>query len=288
MRLKISDDENESVALHDFIYHTTLPLISKDQGQTCLIGTGTLFKVAGKHFLVTAAHTLDHFEPAGWSYPAHPLRGEIRLLGPSTYYRIDDQTDDITVVELQSKETIAQLEKEWRFHTLDSIWLPDYSADSIIVAGYPSIRAKFDGRDLSGRMFVLKSQLYEKTPPEAFDSKDPMTPGVDFFVKHKDAINEVTGENVSMETLRGMSGSSIWAYRKRGWVSHRVWAPDNVFRIIGIQSAALKNNYVRGKAWTAAFKMMANMDESLREVVFRRVLDIARKVHGGAPPTENS
>lgn len=239
----------ERAAIHDFFIHTTMPILIQEGDQFGIIATGTLFKIAEKSFLVTAAHTMDEFHSSRWCFPTHPRKGKIYTLGVGDYVRPSEPGLDVCVVELKDPEVIATLDLNWRFLTLNNVWLPDSSADAVLLAGYPSRRSHFVDDNLQGRVFILRQKMRDEVPAEASTSAEPLIGGIDFFIDYRDAVNEYTGENISRVHIGGMSGCSIWAYRERGWASHTFWSPEASLRVIGIQSAFLENKYLRAKSW---------------------------------------
>ena len=91
-----------------------------------------------------------------------------------------------------------------------------------------------------------------------------MKKGVDFFIGFENPVNELTGENVSQLAVEGVSGSSLWAYRRKGWDNAAVWSPEHVLKVIGIQSAYMKNNYLRGKSWGVVLSLLNELDAPIR------------------------
>jgi hypothetical protein len=263
--LKLRASEHENNALHNFFIQVSLPIITTEGDQFFIIGTGTLFKIAGRHFLITAAHILDDFHSERWAFPTGPHSGEIRTFGAAEFTRTTDESADICIVELKDPDAIAMLEREWRFLTLDNIWLPDLSAQAVFLSGFPSVRAKYADGNLRGRLFVVRS-TYNTDRPEP-KGAPPLKRGVDFFIHYQNRVNELTGENIADVQIQGTSGCSIWAYKEQGWVASTVWTPETALRVIGIQSAYVKNQYLRAKSWGAVLLILGNMDPQLRGAV---------------------
>jgi hypothetical protein len=218
--------DHEKNALRNFFIEVTLPIIAEVKDQFAIIGTGTLFKIAGRKFLITARHILDDFKVEQWAFPTAPDTGTLQLFGAGELITPNEDSLDICVLELRDTEAIKLLERRWRFLSLENVWLPDRSADAVFLSGFPSARAKWDGKQLRGRMFVVPTTYYPQPPASAKNSDSPVKPGVDFFLEFKKGINELTGEDISNVAMQGTSGCSIWAYRKRGWAPYTVWSPD--------------------------------------------------------------
>jgi len=276
----MGESEAEKRAIHDFFISVTLPILIEETGQFGIAATGTLFKIAGRHFLVTAAHTYASFHPDSWHFPSHPRKGAIHTIGMAEYIQPGSNTGalDIAVLELKDPEAIAVLEMNWRFLTLENVWLPDYSADAVLLAGYPSVRTKFENDNLHARIFILRQKFRTEVPESAL--WHGLTNGVDFFVDYQDAVNEYTGEEVSAVSIVGMSGCSVWGYRKRGWVKHGFWSPEVCLKVIGIQSAESQGNYLRAKSWGTIIRMLQLLDPDIKAEAERAATDILAKLRG--------
>jgi hypothetical protein len=260
----LGDNKAEKEAIHDFFIRVTLPILIQQDEQFGIAATGTLFKIAGRRFIVTAAHTYNAFHPDRWHYPSHPRKGAIHTLGLAEYIHPGENKDalDFAVVELRDELSIETLERNWRFLTLDNIWLPDYSADAVFVAGYPSARTKFEKDNLHAKIFILRQKYRIETPESAL--QQGMTIGVDFLIDYQDAVNEYTGEEVSAVSVKGLSGCSVWAYRKRGWMKHGFWSPEVPLKVIGVQSAEKQGDYLRAKSWGAIIRLLQLLDPDIK------------------------
>ena len=98
--------------------------------------------------------------------------------------------------------------------------------------------------------------------------------GVDFFIDYQDAVNEYTGEEVSAVSVKGLSGCSVWGYRKRGWVTRGFWSPEVPLKVIGIQSAEKRGDYLRAKSWGAIVRLLQLLDPDVRDEAERRAQQI--------------
>ena len=182
---------------------------------------------------------------------------------------------DVCIFELKEAEAIQEIERNWRFLTLANVWIPDLLAETVFLSGFPSVRANWDGATLRGRMFLVPTTIIPKSPLSAKDSDSPVQPGVDFFLEFKRGTNDLTGEDVSNVAMQGVSGCSIWAFRKRGWESHSIWSPEAVLKVIGVQSRCLPGDYFRAKSWGVVLRLLMKLDDEIRrevEAVVGRIL----------------
>lgn len=95
-----------------------------------------------------------------------------------------------------------------------------------------------------------------------------MAKGIDFFIQYKNpVINELTNEDISGVGIHGVSGSSIWAFRRNGWDKNAFWSPDKALRVIGVQSAYLQNDYLRAHSWGSVLTILMALDAEIRAEV---------------------
>lgn len=168
-------NEAEQTAIHNFLIDVTIPIITKIDDQYVVIGTGTLFRVAGRRFLITTAHTAEDYpDMAEWAFPTAHDTGTLQTFGKAELIRPKEEGFDVCALELYEPAAIDIIEKGWRWLTLDDVWLPDFSAQTVYLAGFPSIRAKWDGQTLRGRMFVVPTTYYTEPPASAGNSDSPV------------------------------------------------------------------------------------------------------------------
>jgi hypothetical protein len=118
-----SDDPSpaEGAAIEQLMHKVIVPILY-DRGDAGIdqIGTGTLFCIADRHFIVTAQHIFDNIDPKKIAYPETP-----RGITPYTLgnYQIVTTTTgpdfDIALVELLEGETISRLKSGWQFPLIE-------------------------------------------------------------------------------------------------------------------------------------------------------------------------
>lgn len=271
-------DQHERKAIHKFLIEVSLPIIATEGDIFVIIGTGTLFDVAGRLFLISAAHILKQYNFDRWGFPTDPVRGDIMSFGPVELSTPNDQGVDICIAEILDDEARTALRKGWRVLSVEDVWLPDLSADCAYLCGYPSESAKFEKNLLHGRLLIVPTSFRTDVPNAAAYSSDAVRHGVDFFLDFKKPVNELTGENVEHIRIQGTSGSSIWAYRKQGWRAAQVWSPLTSLCVVGVQSAYVRNNYLRGKSWGVVFLALSQIDNQTRQTLNAAVDKIREKL----------
>lgn len=61
-----------------------------------------------------------------------------------------------------------------------------------------------------------------------------------------------------------MSAALAVGLPKKGWDKAAVWSPEHVLKVIGIQSAYVKNNYFRVKSWGVILSRLNKFNAPIR------------------------
>lgn len=243
-----------------FMRTRTIPLVWKADGLTSSVGTGTLFRIDDRHFIVTARHLFDTYDPEKIAYQGR--RDETTALftiGISRVVKPITPIPDAAVIEILEDVTRIRLSTGWAFLTLDNVAPP--SADGLFaLMGYPE--------------FTIHSELW--APPKgivystsrivhpAREAPD-VNPETDLFFEY--GTMAVAGnQEVEAPELQGTSGGSVWEYVD---LDGGIWAPEKVVRVVGVQSARL-----RAVSWGVVASILGQMDAHLKAAVMQ-VLDSA-------------
>ena len=112
----------EAVAIERFALNVTMPIFLEVGDSGGLLATGTLFKVSGRTFLITARHVFDGLpDLTRLAFPENPIRGGLFTFGSFTVLKPTEDYIDVAAVELESAETIARLDANWQFLSLDNV-----------------------------------------------------------------------------------------------------------------------------------------------------------------------
>jgi hypothetical protein len=255
---------------------SVVPLYARAAGtdHLRLIGTGTLIKVGGFHFVVTAAHVVEEvIQAIGGSrtqtddfYAPNPATSRFAVLfGELTADRSDKH--DIAFVRL-ADEAINPL-APLRFLSLSEI---DASGGPPppgwhYVHGYPVVGMVSDKRagTESAVPFTYSSSLYEGDP-NSFRIYDPAL-HVMVELNPNTVIEPSGAEGTIPETLRGISGSSIWRAHK--YSDPRTdWTRANA-RVLAVQTAVSKlggSLIIRGTRWFVVLALMLRAYPELERV----------------------
>lgn len=253
----------EAEAIERFTLHVTVPIFLETGDSGGLLATGTLFRIKGRSFLITARHVFDGVpDLTKIAYPESPLCGHLYTLGSFTVLKPNEKHIDVAVVELQSQETIERLEANWQFLSLENVAAPSLVTGDggFFVSGYPASLTNSDAGWTKGKLATAYTQRLPSAPPEA---EQPVIPEFDLFFDYSHNATSVTGKQIETPELPGVSGASIWELRS----VPGVWAPETATRVVGIQSAYVHSKYIRGKSWWAVAKVLEQADHGLAEAV---------------------
>jgi len=246
-------------ALAEYTKQITVPILYDDPTKRDQVGTGTMFDVCDRLFLVTAAHLFDKIDPTGFSIPSNPIRDpDPQTIGSFEVYRATDPSIDIAVLELHDPNTIARLRQGWHILTLDNASIAS-PAGVFALCGYPSERARRKGNMIGGSLVTIYSERLPHTPPRALQ---PVDPRLDLFFNYEDTATGTDGVELITPHLGGTSGASVWEYRDAGTT---FWTPQRVFRIVGVQSSFRKGEYFRANSWEYVWGIFRAIDVSISE-----------------------
>lgn len=254
----------EVIALEQFLVRRSVPIFVELDGRALSRGTGTLFRVHDRSFLITASHVFDDgIDPNAIAMPTDPISGSIVTLGPATIFRPAEANIDVAAVELKCEETIARLSANWHFLGIENLANKYASAEHYVMCGYPKQMTTSSIDNVVARPVTFFSHTLANIPEAA---KRPIVSDLDLFLEYgRDAV-AISGTDVDTPDLEGVSGASVWSLSTRP-TQDPVWTPENRLLLVGIQTSFLHSQYVRCKAWSALAILFGNIDETLGRVV---------------------
>lgn len=247
-------------AVEQFAAKVTIPVLYDHPKALDQIGTGTLFEIDHRIFLVTAAHLFKDADPSNFSIP-NPLTTKLTTLGPYNIFRAKEENVDIAVLELLQESVIAHAKAGWCVLTLNNTG--HASQDGLFaLSGYPGERAKREGERIGGSLLTTYSNRILEIPEGA---RPPVHPRLDLFFYYDLEVTKSNGATIKAPHLGGTSGAPIWEYREpaKTWV----WTPEQCLKFVGVQSAFLEGRYFRAKSWAAVLEILRQADESLAAIV---------------------
>jgi hypothetical protein len=260
----------EAAAIERFVLHVTVPIFLEVGDSGGLLATGTLFKIGGRVFLITARHVFDDLpDLTRLAYPEDPIRGGLYTLGSFTVLKPTAEHVDVAAVELKSPETVQRLEANWQFLSLDNVAAPSLVTGdgAFFVSGYPGSLTKTEAGWTTGKLATAYTQRLPYPPAEA---ALPVVPELDLFFEYGHDATSVTGAPVKTPELPGVSGASVWELR----TVNGVWTPEAATRVVGIQSAYRHTKYFRAKSWWAVAKVLEQVDQALADAVRAKLNEI--------------
>lgn len=258
-------EDAQRTALNYCIQRASLPLIAENSGNSHAApiyprGTGLLFDVEDRLFLVTAEHVLDNVNFAELSYP--PENGaQVQTFGNAQVFRPDPSHNiDVVVIELKESDTVAALRSNWTTLTFRNVASKGaFEGGDRLIGGYPSAESKLSYHGIHQRPFVLSTVELDHTP---FVSEP--SPEIDvFFLLKKKGYNLATGVEEDIPKLQGVSGGGIWLCADIP--NQGIWNPLDRLKVIATQvSMARDQSWVRGAYWDAAAAIFKSAAIGLR------------------------
>ena len=274
--------ENILAAVEQFALGISVPLIYQQNDVKGVIGTGTLFKIAGRHFIVTAEHVVRGIALDDLSFPLTPKAGQIHTFGVMDLHRIDRAGNDIAaeaaklgvsaqeladaldvaVVELKAPKTIERLEAGWTFCSLEnvSLELPATNERPFVLFGYPGQLGTNGVDKVTAAITTAYLHKLDETPAEA---KRPILPGIDLFLNYRGTPITPNKMTIQELTLPGTSGGSICTVSP----VQGLWTPQQSLRIVAVQSSYRRQDFARGKRWRLATRILSGIDDTVATAV---------------------
>lgn len=256
-------DEAKRTALEQCIQGASLPIIGEfnDAGQVTPIyprGTGLLFGVESRLFLVTAAHVLDDIEFSTLSFPRR-AGDQVQTFGNAKIFRPHPSDNiDVAVIELEDASTIELLRSNWTVLTFENV-VPkgQYRGGDRLICGYPGAKAQNSEFGIHQRPLVLSTVELDHTP-----SVSNSSPEVDaFYLLDENGYNMATGKKEVIPNLRGVSGGGIWLCTDIP--SSNFWKPLDILKLNATQVSVSSGTWIRGAYWDAAAKIFMSAEVGL-------------------------
>lgn len=254
--------DEESRAVERFVAACTVPLIQEDNATTAVLGTGNLFEVCGRLFLVSASHVFEDFQPERVGIPAEVL-GNRRILrtfdGCRRHYWNSDGLD-VTVVEFPSGEFSQSLRAVHQVLTPENVLIHPTHFEQYFLLGYPSSKAVTDGKAITPRAIAIVSTPYLGEPPKNFQSDR------EFLLQYAETGWTERGELSPTADLPGVSGSAVWGILPPQQLIG-LWSPASAVKVVGVQHAYLKSAYIRCHFWWLVARMFQKIDPTLGDAL---------------------
>jgi hypothetical protein len=272
-------------AIEQFVATFTIPIMYEFRGGDGILGTGTLFEIRERCFVITASHLFDpndfredfneEFNPEKLACPDRRSRIPEQ---PTTFSEFDlcravqtGYDHDVAFMALKSAEKIRRLRSGWTFLTLDQVGLPTPEPVHFL-AGYPVALVRQEPAYYSGPLAVVRTERLPEPPKGA---QEPIDARFDFFFKYGTQV-QIGGSDKIIESprLQGASGGSLC---QLVLTEEPLWVPTKALRIVAIQSTVARSRqWFRARSWLGAAELLRRQYPELADEIARRVLGKAK------------
>jgi len=255
---EIAEHNSRVGAIDAYAHKSSLPILREcDGGNFAVQGTGSVFRIADRYFLITAAHTLvdedtnERYDPATFLFPDETRTGNLIVFGSMDLHWPKIEAADIVVIELKNRETIDIITANWNVLTLESIGNHTQS-EEFALFGYLFEGARVNDRGdifqkgLAFRSFKLEHVPEGATYDERFDVFFALPETADDAIIDPEKKGSTEGK---VPRLKGASGCSIWALIEPDTA---FWDPSVAMKVVAVQSTARPGDFFRGIDWEVA------------------------------------
>jgi hypothetical protein len=238
-------------AIDAFVAAVTYPVIWTDSKRLVTLGSAVPFKHGNRHFLLTARHTFDKYDPKTHKeFPYDGLIGPtsmsprpntpIMKLGQKKVHTTRGNkavSRDVIAIELLDESFIKAISMNWQFIGVEDFAIPDRES-LYFVGGFPTEREIRVGDKIGASFMSLVTQRHPEVPSdvEQYDKRydlilDYAKQGVDVHRGNAPTVTPFTA---------GVSGGPILRHADRKIT--KVWAPKSALSFVGIQASSTRAN----------------------------------------------
>lgn len=189
-----------------------VPMIRNGDRDDAIAGTGTLLRVAGEPFVVTASHVAKLIDTKGGFFV--PSMTENRRVGVDGQgvLAVDDDKHDVAIYRLAG-DAAAQLERGgFEFvttHRIETVSPPELSEGHCLVVGFPQVlvRTHAVGVEYGPQGFICELA----SPTNAGRLSSSYDPEHHFLLHYRETATDVQSWTDERRIHPGgMSGGSVW------------------------------------------------------------------------------
>lgn len=252
--------------LTPIIWNSTIPIVVLNDGILSQQGTGSLLRVAQRHFLVTAAHVVNGIREHGYKFVVFGKeRGYIELVGPFQCLRRDSANGhdqfDLTIWELD-KEVVEFLADYDFVNLLDVDTSEVFGPDLYCVCGFPA-ELSTDG-NVDGTPIGFTPHYFLSYPYQGDVSQLPEYDSGCHLLLHgqpSDAVAIVGSGN--LPKLNGISGCSIWKTNYLA-IGPEDWTPAHA-KIVAVETGVYRvEKAIKATIWKSVATLIYKAFEDLR------------------------
>ena len=188
-------DQNVADAVSQFLLRLALPILVERGNHQELIGTGTLFDVSGRIFIVTAKHIFDNEGLKAVTIPARPEGPKTDYIGGRqliVHGKKDGHAPDVCVIEVENITLAQHIASTWTVLKLEDT--VEASTDGrFVVCGFPSqLIGPVNAADSTNLLGTLLAFYTNRIPPPS-NALAPVNPALDLFFNHEGTVKLISG-----------------------------------------------------------------------------------------------
>jgi hypothetical protein len=246
-------------AMNSVADRATVPLLLREGDLAGIQGTGTLFEIEGRHYIVTAQHVI-----AGMASLAVPVADHESIRWLAVDQTASNAHADVAVIRLGAP-MVDELRGSRDFLTLDHVsFEPMPEGCQFLVYGYPKKAFRQDGLKIFSRPMGYLTLEHPGPIDPAFPYDPPYDPALEFMLEYGSrAKNLQTGETEEAPPpsgFEGVSGCSVWGIPDPAApTADAIWSPRTAAKIVAIQVSVLRHEWIRCRRWCAVTKLIAEL-----------------------------
>lgn len=223
-----SMDEAMGAARRRHMDTRVVPFVADVDARVGVEGSGCFYERGGGLFFVTAAHVAEPAStvPDSIGVPERPGGGVVMTLGVAQLGKTQADPHDVAVYRLDEEGLERHLRSVGYYIHDDTDVGFAAPRSSVLVYGWPSEAAVFDGTTLRGAPIAMVLRL---------DSAD----SVSLFMEYPDAPD--------VPCLTGISGCPVFQIQE---VGEGTWSPEKELTLVGLEHAVKRGEYIRGTRWS--------------------------------------
>jgi len=234
-------------ALHALLDACAIPIVVHNYCRAAILGNATLLQHCGRHYLLTAAHLLDHAPRCGnWLAPAREDGALLSLEGALARRPIDQLRHlDLALIDLRHVKALPRLLRGRQALSLDEAAPPRSGSGRngntvYAVSGFPAAWSRFERGWLAAKRLTVLTRRSRDAHQRARHDR---------VYDYGHVAQASNGAWIHTPALEGMSGAGIWALRPGGDGRHHA-------RLAAVQSAFVHSRYLRGYDVQAALPLL--------------------------------
>jgi hypothetical protein len=266
--MNIADlNDMEWLTIRTFCESCTIPIIAENNTQSGVHGTGTLFEMNNRLYVITAGHVVESIMkyPNNYGIPIAKLKSDVYTfnkcdcISPSSGR--DIELYDIAMMHIQDDQMCRLLKSNYSFLTKHNLSKVHNVSSDYLIVGFPAgMSTCIPGKQLYGNSLMLVTKL---RAGKVSDIGDP-NPHFDLFFHYPEFLVSDKGVQVPAPDLRGISGSSIWLFTDYASNSG-LWYPGDLIKVVGIERSYKRKDWVRGIKWNAVAHLFDKTDKDAKE-----------------------